>query len=673
MSNSHFRSAAFSALAAMTLLAAGWVGPASAAPSKCFGKKVNRVVKGNGVKVKLAFKEVVWIAGSNVTVIGKPYSTICAGKGRQVVLAGKGRSRTDTGSGDDKIVLHRSSNLNIARGGTGNDLIIGSKGHDFLYGGPNGIRRGVRDRDVVRGGGGNDRIFDYGGSANRLYGEDGSDRIFSLGTSVTEIHGGNGTDFLYSNGGITAKGVMDKIFGERGNDRLYADRKPNNGPAFLDGGSGDDWIRGTPKDDIILLPAGIKKVRAGGGNDLVVATSRGRATVDGGPGRDEISFATHTPPGYRGTSGVRVDLGAGRSWGASQYALSGIEDVAGSPFDDELIGSRGVDNRIDGGLGDDALSGQSADRDSGDGGLGVNECNGFRVDERCNQDSPGDVSNRQVAVDISDGGVLTVLGSLQSDQITIGYDLLARAYRVSTGKAAMPSGRCEELPAGGNVVSCPANVNNLNGIIAYGNTGNDSITVANTVPSGVTATINGGSGRNTLVGGRTKDVISTEDNSAGSVIKGRGNLDLLYLKDAVTVDGGDGNDVLHVGNPCVGGRVIGGNNKDNVVFAGSPRGVRADLGKGLVRWTSGACSRPVRLARDIEGLEGSPGNDVLILGPKRRTQQGRGTLLGREGTDVLNSRNGARDVVTTGTGGRKNKVIVDGRDRIVWGWGLSGY
>jgi Ca2+-binding RTX toxin-like protein len=673
MFKSRFKLVAFAALAGLALLGAGWVEPAGAAPSKCFGKKINRFVKGNGKQVKLAFRDVAWVTGNNVTVIGKPYSTICAGKGRQVVYAGKGRSRTDAGPGNDKIVLHRSSNLNIARGGIGNDELIGSNGHDFLYGGPIGIKRGVRDRDVIRGRGGNDRIYVYGGIGNRLYGESGSDRIFSLGNAVSEIHGGNGTDFLYSNGGVTGKGIMEKIFGERGNDRLYADRKPNNGPAFLDGGSGDDWIRGTPRNDIILLPAGIKKIDAGAGDDLIVATSRGRATVNGGPGRDEISFATHTPPGYRGSSGVRVDLGAGRSWGASQYALSGIEDVAGSPFDDEIIGSRGTDNRIDGGLGDDALGGQSADEDRGDGGLGVNECSGFRVDERCNQDSPGDLSNRQIAVDINEGGVLTVLGSRGSDRIAISYERLTGTYRVATGSPAVPSGRCRSLPAGGSVISCPANVNNLNGIIAYGNSGNDSITVANSVPSGVTATINGGSGRNTLTGGRTKDVISTEGNSAGSVINGRGNLDLLYLKDAVTIKGGEGNDVLHIANPCVGGRVSGGIDKDNVVFAGAPRGVRADLGKGFARWTSGGCAKPVRLGRDIEGLEGSRGNDVLILGPRRKSQQGRGTLLGREGFDVLDSRNGASDVVTTGSGGRRNKVTADRKDRVVWGWGLSGY
>ncbi|MFM9045993.1 MAG: hypothetical protein ACKOL0_09475, partial [Solirubrobacterales bacterium] len=80
--------------------------------------------------------------------------------------------------------------------------------------------------------------------------------------------------------------------------------------------------------------SGIKKIFTNGGNDLVVAASFGRATVDGGSGIDTISFATHTPPGYRKTTGVYVNLADGVSIGASRFSLSNFEDVIGSSFDD---------------------------------------------------------------------------------------------------------------------------------------------------------------------------------------------------------------------------------------------------------------------------------------------------------------------------------------------------
>ncbi len=45
----------------------------------------------------------------------------------------------------------------------------------------------------------------------------------------------------------------------------------------------------------------------------------------------------------------------------------------------------------------------------------------------------------------------------------------------------------------------------------------------------------------------------------------------------------------------------------------------------------------------------------------------------RGGIDILNSKNGRRDTVTTGDNKRKNKVIADKKDKVIWGWGLAAY
>lgn len=645
---------------------------ADAAPKRCFGKKVNRVVKADGARVRVGFRDVVWVSGERTTVIGKPYSTICAGDGTQTIRAGKGRSKTDAGPGDDRIVLHPSSNLNRVRGGTGNDSITGSNGHDIVLAGP---AVGEGDTDTVDGGGGNDRLRDLGGIGNLLFGQNGSDRITSGGKAVSELHGGNGTDFLYSNGGGSKETVLEKLFGERGNDRLYGDLLPNNGPAFFDPGPGDDWVKGTPADDTAVFNSGIKKIFTNGGNDLVVAASYGRATVDGGSGVDTISFATHTPPGYRKTTGVYVNLADGVSIGASRFALSNFEDVIGSSFDDELHGAPGVENVIEGGLGNDDLVGYEADRDTGDGGIGVNECRGFEVSIDCNDASPGNFDTTGPVVDIDESGVLTVIGSARADTVGVEYDVASQRYTVQTDPAPVAGGLCEQPATGGNEISCPAPRQNLNGLIAYGANGDDAITIGNSVPTSVTTTINGGSGRNVLTGGETKDFISSDTgDSAGTVIDGRGGSDLLYLRDDVKVSGGSGADVLHVVNPCVGGYISGGPDKDNLVFAAATRGIRADFGKAYAEWAVGGCSSGrLSLDHDIENLEGSSYDDFLTLGRKYPTQDGIGGLLGREGIDYLNSRNGKRDNVTTGSGGRKNTVIADRIDRITWGWGLAGY
>ncbi len=100
--------------------------------------------------------------------------------------------------------------------------------------------------------------------------------------------------------------------------------------------------------------------------------------MDGGPGRDAVSWATHTPKGNRNFSGVDVDLRSGEVGGVGVQTVKDIEDVIGSSFDDSITGKPGVTNDIYAGMGDDELIGQYEDDDNADGGLGDNDCSGFR-------------------------------------------------------------------------------------------------------------------------------------------------------------------------------------------------------------------------------------------------------------------------------------------------------
>ncbi len=656
-------------LAFIALCLGNLPGQASAAPSKCFGKKINKVVKGNSKKVKLEFRDVAWIAGNRVTVTARPYSRICADDGRQIVYAGKGTSFTDTGSGDDRIVLHPKSNNSKAYGGPGNDEIIGSNGHDFIYGSPVNAGPGPGDSDEMTGGGGNDRIYDYGGTGNRMLGENGSDSLYSLGQAVSELHGGNGSDFLYSNGGRTPDGVLEKLFGEQGNDRLLANQPGSIGPAYLDGGEGDDQVHGTSEGDTIINNSGIKKFWGYGGNDLFVTSGRGQGTFEGGEGRDTISFAAHTPSERPGSiSGVKVDLEAGTSLGFSGYDLNGIENVIGSAFDDEILGAPGVENRLEGGIGDDFIEGQ--DSDTVDGGLGENECAGGQL-INCNDDSPGNSRVSQTQIDITDGGLLIVMGSESDDGISIGYSRSANSFVVDVSGDYLPSGLCDEV---GQQISCPVDRNNLNGMLVYGDDGNDAIDLEDSLPRTMTTTVNGGTGANVINGGPSKDFISTAPDSAGSMINGGGGLDVLYAVDQVTINGGADTDVFRVVDPCLGAILKGGSGTDGVVFAGAVKGVKASLAGGFAEWRDGGCpGLRTAIGKDIEKLEGSESGDWLIVGPRNPAQQGRSVLFGRGGIDTFDARNGSADTITTGAGGRKNKVMADRIDKVIWGYGLAGY
>lgn len=698
---------------------------ADARPNKCFGKKINRVVKGKGKTVRLGFKDVAWVAGKGVTVIGKPYSRICAGKGTQTIRAGKGVTFTDGGPGNDRIItqkgdatvrggsgndfiktakgnklrisggpgndkittgrgnrvnvdggpgndritLHAKTSRGVVHAGLGDDVVYGSKSHDRIYASPKKNPSGASDSDRIFGRGGNDHIFDYSGTGNRLYGLSGSDRIHSLGDAVSEIHGGNGTDFLFSNGGVTEAGVREKLFGEQGNDRLRADRPGNNGPAFLDGGEGDDWAYGTPQGDTFITHSGITKLYGMGGDDLFVTTGRGLARIDGGEGRDTISYAAHTPPGGRRIDGVIVDLGAGRSLGTTTYQLSNLENVIGSAFDDEITGAPGVANVIEAGLGDDVVQG-NGDGDVADGGLGQNRCSGLERTTRCNGDSPGDFGKQRTLVDINDGGIPIVMGGTRGDSISVGYDSGNQQFRVRVDNG-VPSGNCRA--ADQQTIVCPADRNALDGMLVYGGDGDDRISLEGSIPPNMSTTLNGGSGRNVIQGGPSKDFMSTSSSSAGSQLFGGGNNDLIYVNDKVTVRGQKGTDHAHIIAVCSGSDVSGGPGNDSTVYAGAPRGVKADLGRGYVRWMNGGCAAPTRLAPDIERLEGSRYADWLILGKRHRQQQGKSSLLGREGANILDAKNGRRDTITTGPAKRQNKVIRDRQDKVIWGWGLAAF
>ncbi|MEX1219154.1 MAG: calcium-binding protein [Solirubrobacterales bacterium] len=661
--------------ACFALLAAGLLAAvtpqAEGAGKICFGEEVNRVINASDQSVRVGFKDVVWVSAKNVRVIGKPYSRICAGAGSQTVEAGKGRSLTDTGPGNDRIILHAKSNLNTARGGLGNDLILGSNGNDFLYGSPRSVSRQAADRDVIRGLRGNDTIYDYGGIGNQLYGVTGVDTIHSLGRAVSSSFGGNGSDVLFSDGGRSGSGLEERLFGDRGNDRLNADRPGSDGPAFLDGGSGDDWLNGTSFSDTILIKAGITKVKAGGGDDFLVSTSAGVVTVDGGSGEDLISFATHTPATDRPFTGVDVDLRTGVVKGNGKQTLNGVENVIGSSFEDTIAGLSGVTNEISGGLGDDQLIGQLSDRDVADGGLGLNDCSGFYSVSFCGSDSPGNIGAGRVSMNIDQSGVLSVLGSSAADQITVGFEREGSQYRIRVDSDPVLTGRCSAAVGDESLSICESTVGDLNGILVYGGSGADRVEIEPSVPGVVTALIDGGPDENLLLGGNTRDTIRAA--GFGSIVSGGANDDQLYISPGGRMSGGAGSDVLHSQDPCLGGNVSGGTGDDNLVFGGSPQAVTADLANGYARWSEGGCGKSLRLAPNLESLEGTRYDDTLILGRKLKGQTPRRSLLGRGGIDTLNARNGVRDSITTGDNGRRNRVIADPIDKVIWGWGYAAF
>ena len=138
------------------------------------------------------------------------------------------------------------------------------------------------------------------------------------------------------------------IWGEAGADRLRL-RRSSLGRARLEGGPGDDTLSGDgalsggPGADVLL----------GGTRDNVLNPGSGWDRVDGGGGRDVLS--------YDDSAAVRVNLpGAWASTAGGTARLRSIEDVSTGTGDDVLIGDRHA-NRLDGGAGRNLIYGGGGD------------------------------------------------------------------------------------------------------------------------------------------------------------------------------------------------------------------------------------------------------------------------------------------------------------------------
>lgn len=233
---------------------------------------------------------------------------------------------------------------------------------------------GTGDRDVLRGTPGADVVVTFRG--------------FDV------VHGLGGADRI-----CTGRGG-DELFGEGGRDRLQGGP---DGQRFDDDFITSDTLVGGPGDDVL----------------------------DGGPGLDEDRPGVGDLVTYRGSPfAVRLDLGRGVARvGSSSDTLRSIEDAAGSPQPDRLVGNGrandlfglagrdvvrglGAFDRPQGGPGDDDVSGGDAyditfggpGDDRMDGGPGADEMYGDEGADRMAGAAGNDAVYGDTGRDVADGG-----------------------------------------------------------------------------------------------------------------------------------------------------------------------------------------------------------------------------------------------------------------------------
>ena len=293
-----------------------------------------------------------------------------------------GGAGTDTLSGFENLTgsafndtLTGDSGANVIDGGDGNDLIVGGLGDDTLYGGLgiNTVSYAAATSAVTidlnlpgspqnTGGAGNDTLSLFqnviGTNYNDVLSGDANANTLTGGSGNDTLKGGAGNDKLDGGAGIdtasyagTASGVTVNLLNHSVQNTVGAGSDQLVSIENVVGSAFDDTLTGNEFANVLT---------GSDGNDLLLG-SLGNDFLYGGLGIDTASYAA-------ATGNVRVNLtlaGVQSTISAGSDMLSGIENLTGGAYDDQLTGDGGANiltgnagnDLLIGGLGDDTLSG----------------------------------------------------------------------------------------------------------------------------------------------------------------------------------------------------------------------------------------------------------------------------------------------------------------------------
>jgi Ca2+-binding RTX toxin-like protein len=220
--------------------------------------------------------------------------------GDDIIQDDLGDDRLDGGQGDDRIQGGEGDDVLI--GGPGNDLLAGGAGNDEFEGGAgNDVLIGGSGDDLFRYESGHDELNDSAGRLDRIVaGSIGSNdaAYLRIGSDLKIVLHDRGSLYLskqfagrviesitYTDRVVDLSSVEYSIQGGPGNDRLRGDGRDDT----LIGVAGDDILQGGGGDD--SLDGGIGNDRLDGGKgDDVLAAGHGDDVVQGGWGDDHFTY-----------------------------------------------------------------------------------------------------------------------------------------------------------------------------------------------------------------------------------------------------------------------------------------------------------------------------------------------------------------------------------------------
>ena len=280
--------------------------------------------------------------------------------GPDTLVGGDGDDSLVGGDGDDQL-----------EGGTGSDWLYGDDGDDHLFGmAGDDWFIGSNGNDLFDGGGGYDRA-DYrklihGIRVNLVLGEvEKANGIKDTLIGIERVIGTNFDDYIFgkyldvtgelgSDTLIGATETYDFVYYGRASSAINVDLETG----IVSGGEGSDFlfsfegIAGSNYSDVLKGDSQNNRFRGDGDGQALFG---GADLIDGRAGFDVVDYRDEP-------SNVLVDLGNGLGFDGrgSLDTLISIEGIAGSRYDDSLVGDS-QNNDIDGRDGNDTLIGGSGE------------------------------------------------------------------------------------------------------------------------------------------------------------------------------------------------------------------------------------------------------------------------------------------------------------------------
>jgi Ca2+-binding RTX toxin-like protein len=523
---------------------------------------------------------------------------------------------------------------------------------------------GSASNDRIRAQAGSDFIDGRGGSGDILdYSQNSSSQAISVNLLNGVANDGlGGTDTLIS---------IEQVRGGAGNDTIIGDGANNNfrgnaGSDRLDGGGGDfdvvdysfatagvsvDLLLGVASDgqggtdtlaniEFVWGSNSADTLIGGAGNDILRGNA-GSDIINGGEGSADIAD-------YRNaTAGITVNMATGvvQDGQGGTDALSGIEQIWGSTFNDSMLGGEGNDYFVG-----------SSGADTFVGGNGIDSVNySFNP-------SNNTAATQGVSIDLAAGTGRDGYGSaeiLQSIEIIYGTSF---ADTISGGAAS------ETLWGNGGTDSL------------VGGAGNDRL-----FGDASDDTLDGGSGDNLLAGGEGNDLYIISGDIASSVIDDMSGQDtvsfggvqgldiaanaLSRMAGIEAIDLGLGGHTLRLTASAVTAlspdtdvlRVYGGG-ADRLVFDDASGWTRSSPSGGFVTFTNGSATvivgeslvpllpgGPTSGGDTLTGTSGADTIDLLAGNDSYLGLFGNDSIVGGDGADTLNGEFG-NDTLFGGNG-----------------------